>query len=50
MTLDEEFVKRKLKRLKHTLPGMDTSNIEKDLFPVSGDDVKPRVGKKKDEK
>ncbi len=50
MTLDEDFVKKKLKRLKHIIPGMDTENIEKELFPVSGEEVKPRVGKKKDEK
>lgn len=47
MTLEQEFVKKKLKKMKKRFLGMDVEQIEKELYPLQGDEIAPKVGKKK---
>ncbi len=47
MTLEESFVKKKLKKLKKDFPSMDVEQIEKELYPLQGEEITPQVGKKK---
>lgn len=47
MTLEEDLVKKKLKRMKEKFPEMDVDQIEKELYPLQGEEVTPKVGKKK---
>lgn len=49
MSLDEELVKKKLREMKDRFPGMDIEQIERELFPLKGDEVEPKIGKKKKE-
>lgn len=49
MSLEKTYVKKKLKKMKDKFPGMDVSQIEKELYPLGGDDVKPKVGKKEED-
>ena len=49
MSLEKEFVKKKLRKMRSRLPGMDVSQIEKELYPLGDDDMKPRVVKKKED-
>lgn len=49
MSLEEEFVKKKLKKMKEKFPHMDTEQIEKELYPLEGEEIKPKVVKKKEE-
>lgn len=47
MTIEEQFVKKKLRKMKEKFPGMDVDQIEKELYPLQGEDITPKVGKKK---
>jgi len=47
MTLEEDFVRKKLRKMKKDFPGMDVGLIEKELYPLQGEEITPRVGKKK---
>lgn len=46
MSLDEDFVRKKLKKLRDRFPGMDIDQVERELFPLKGD-MHVKVGKKK---
>jgi hypothetical protein len=46
MTLNEKLVKKKLREMKDRFPDMDIENIERELFPLKGDSVEPKTGKK----
>lgn len=43
----EEIIKKALKKLKERYPGMTIERLEKELIPLSGEKIEPRVGKKK---
>lgn len=47
MTLEEDFVKKKLRKMKQRFPEMDVGQIEKELYPLQGEEITPQVGKKK---
>lgn len=47
MTLDQDFVRKKLKKMKQRFPGMDVEQIERELYPMQGEEISPKVGKKK---
>ncbi len=47
MTLEEHFVKKKLKKLKERFPSVDVKQIEKELYPLEGEEIVPKIGKKK---
>jgi len=49
MSLDEELVKKKLREMKDRFPDLDTEQIERELFPLKGEEVGPKIGKKKKE-
>ncbi|MCS7093766.1 MAG: hypothetical protein RMJ18_01105 [Candidatus Aenigmarchaeota archaeon] len=36
----EKIIKKKLKELKEKLPGVDIGDLERDLLPLEGEDVK----------
>ena len=42
---DDEIIKRRIKKLKEIHPELDEEQLEKELIPVSGDEV--RIKKKK---
>lgn len=44
---DDEFIRRRIRKLKELHPGLDADQLEKELIPVSGDDVNIKVSKKK---
>lgn len=44
---EEEYIKKKLKKLKEKFPGASTEQIERELFPHIGEEVVPKVLKKK---
>lgn len=47
MTLEQDFVKKKLKKLKKRFPETDIEQIEKELYPLQGEEITPQIGKKK---
>lgn len=49
MTLEKEYVKKKLKKMKENFPNMDVEQIEKELYPMQGDQILPKTVKKKKE-
>jgi hypothetical protein len=44
---DEDIIKKRLKKLKQRFPEMDEEQIQRELFPLGKDEVKPKVVKKK---
>lgn len=49
MALEEEYVKKKLKKLKKDFPGMDIEKVERELFPLKGEEIHVVTKKKQDE-
>ncbi len=48
MSIEEEIIKKRLKKLKQAHPEIDTERIEKELIPLqTGEEMQPKVGKKK---
>jgi hypothetical protein len=43
----ETVVRRRVKRLKEGFPGMDERQLERELIPLSGEEIQPRLIKKK---
>ncbi len=43
----ETVVKRRIKKLKRVFPEMDETQLERELIPLSGEEVQPKVVKKK---
>lgn len=43
----EEIIKKSLKKLKEKYPSLEVERLEKELIPLSGEEVQPRIGKKK---
>lgn len=46
MTIDT-LIKKRIKRLKETFPGMNDKQLERELIPLPGDEVKLKILKKK---
>ena len=49
MTLSEELVKKRLKKMKEKFPNLDVDQIQKELYPLEGEEIMPKIGKKKKE-
>lgn len=48
MSIEEEILKKRLKKLKQAHPEISTEQIEKELIPLKpGEEMQPRVVKKK---
>lgn len=43
----ETIVKRRIKRLKKIFPEMDEKQLERELLPLSGEEIQPKILKKK---
>lgn len=43
----ETVIKRRIKKLKRVLPEMDERQLERELIPLSGEEVQPKIIKKK---
>ena len=43
----EKIIKKAFKKMKEKYPGLAVERLEKELIPLSGEEVQPRVGKKK---
>jgi hypothetical protein len=43
----ENIIKKRLKRLKENFPGTDEKQIERELIPVSGEEIQPITTRKK---
>lgn len=44
---DDELIRRKIKKLKQIHPELDEEQLEKELIPLSGDEVGIKTVKKK---
>ncbi len=44
---DEEIIKRRIKRLKRIHPGIDEKQLERELIPLSDEEAKIRLKRKK---
>jgi len=45
--VEEEIIKKSLKKLKQRYPSLPIERLEKELIPLSGEEIQPRVVKKK---
>ncbi|MBI2084395.1 MAG: hypothetical protein HYT70_02185 [Candidatus Aenigmarchaeota archaeon] len=43
----EEFIKRKIRKLKRAHPGLDEKQLERELIPLSGEDIGVKTLKKR---
>lgn len=43
----ETVVKRRIKKLKKVFPGLDEKQLERELIPLSGEEVQPKILKRK---
>lgn len=43
----ETVVKRRIKKLKRVFPEMDEKQLERELIPLSGEEIQPKILKKK---
>ena len=46
MTIDA-VIKKRLKKLKEALPDLDDKELERELLPLPGDEVKPKILRKR---
>jgi hypothetical protein len=43
----EQVIKRRIKKLKKTFPDLEEKRLERELIPLSGEEIQPKVLKKK---
>ena len=43
----EAVVKRRIKKLKEVFPEMDEKQLERELIPLSGEEIQPKIIKKR---
>ena len=43
----ETMIKKRIKKLKEVFPDMDEKQLERELLPLPGEEVKPKTLKKK---
>ena len=43
----EDIIRKRIKRLKKTFPGFDEKQLERELIPLSGEDIEIKTLKKK---
>lgn len=46
MTIDT-VIKKRIKKLKEAFPDLDEKQLERELIPLSGEEIKPKILKKK---
>ena len=43
----DTMIKKRIRKLKGIYPGMDEKQLERELLPLSGEEVRPKILKKK---
>ena len=43
----EQVIKRRIRKLKKTFPDLEEKQLERELIPLPGEEIKPKILKKK---